>query len=82
MERKTSVHRIKILPEYFEKVKARHKNFEIRVNDRDYQVGDLVVLNEHTGVFYTGRGVTRKIKYILKDCPQYGLKDGYCIFGW
>lgn len=21
-------------------------------------------------------------KYVLKDCPEYGLEKGYCVFGW
>jgi ASC-1-like (ASCH) protein len=77
------VHRLKVLPPYFQDIKDRKKNFEIRLNDRDFQVGDIAVLEEFTGHgFYTGEGVKRKIKYVLKDCPQFGLKDGYCIFGW
>lgn len=22
------------------------------------------------------------ITYILRNCPEYGLADGYCIIGW
>lgn len=72
------VHRLKIQQEYFDAVKERSKNFELRKNDRNYKVGDMVVLE----VPLTNQGVTCKIKYVLKDCPQYGLQDGYCIFGW
>ncbi len=82
MDRKPEVHRLKTLQPYFSEVKERKKNFELRFNDRDFQVGDIVILMEWTGEHYTGAGVTRKIKYVLKDCPQFGLKDGYCIFGW
>ena len=82
MGRKPEVHRLKTLQPYFGEVKARRKNFELRLNDRDYQVGDTVVLEERTGEHYTGDSITRKIKYVLKNCPQFGLKDGYCIFGW
>lgn len=82
MCRKPEVHRLKTLQPYFGEVKARKKNFELRLNDRDFQVGDTVVMEEWTGEHYTGDGITRKIKYVLKDCPQFGLKDGYCIFGW
>ncbi len=31
---------------------------------------------------YTGRDYVQSIGYILKDCPEYGLMDGYIIFGW
>lgn len=82
MNRQPEVHRLKTLQPFFGEVKERKKNFELRLNDRDYQVGDTVVLEEWTGKYYTGNGVTRKIKYVLKDCPEYGLMSGYCIFGW
>lgn len=82
MQRNPEVHRIKVLVPYFQSLVDREKNFELRLNDRDYRVGDTVVLEEYTGEHYTGRGITRKIKYVLKDCPQFGLKDGYCVFGW
>lgn len=76
------VHRLKTLQPYFNDVKDKEKNFELRQNDRDYQVGDTLILNEWTGSFFTGAGVTRKIKYVLKDCPEFGLTPGYCILGW
>ena len=28
------------------------------------------------------RQAVRKISYILRDCPDYVLKDGYCIIGF
>ena len=70
--------RKKILPVYFDAVKSRQKNFEIR-KDED----DKLVLGEWKETYgYTGRFVTRKIKYVLRDAPEYGLQDGYCIIGW
>lgn len=82
MNRKSEVHRLKTVQPFFDAVKARDKHFDLRLNDRDFQVGDTVVLEEWTGNHYTGKGVTRKIKYVLKDCPEFGLMEGYCIFGW
>lgn len=29
----------------------------------------------------TDQAIKKKVVYILKDCPQYGLKDGYAILG-
>ena len=82
-------HELKIVPKYYLPVKEGIKNFELRKNDRDYQVGDTLILCEATGVpvgdnteGYTGRYVRKRIKYILKDCPEYGLIDGYCILGF
>jgi hypothetical protein len=76
------VHRLKTVQPFFNDVKEKRKNFELRQNDRDFQVGDTLVLEEYTGKYKTGAGVTRKIKYVLKDCPEFGLTPGYCILGW
>lgn len=75
--------RKKILPEFFKAVRAREKNFEIREDEDDIRVGDLLILEEfipYKG--YTGNGVRRYVKYVLRNCPEYGLKHGYCIIGW
>lgn len=76
-------HDLKILPEYFEAVASGKKKFELRKNDRDYKVHDMFVLREwEPDKGYTGRDYIDEIGYILKDCPQYGLMNGYIIFGW
>lgn len=76
-------HDLKTLPEYFEAVISGKKNFELRKNDRDYKVGDMFALREwEPEKGYTGRDYVQSIGYILKDCPEYGLMDGYIIFGW
>ena len=76
--------RKKILPIYFDAVESRQKNFEIRKDDDDVQVGDKLVLGEWDEEFhwFTGRFVTRKVKYVLRNVPEYGLKEGCCIIGW
>lgn len=71
----------KIAPEYFLAVRAREKNFEIRIDEDDIQVGDLLVLEEWNG-FYTGYSVRRYVKYVLRDATTLGLKPGYCIVSW
>lgn len=73
--------RKKIAPEYFKAVRAREKNFEIRLDEDDIQVGDLLILNEWDG-YYTGEGVRRYVKYVLRHRPDLGLMPGYCIIGW
>lgn len=75
-------HDLKLSSQYYDDVMRGCKRFELRENDRDYQVGDVVVLREYDNGQYTGRYFIQVIGYILKDCPQYGLMDGYCIFGW
>ena len=72
----------------FQDVLDGNKTFEIRFNDRDYQVGDLVILKEteFTGeqmksgqpLVYTGREIQKRISYVLSG---YGLHEGWVILG-
>lgn len=76
------VHYLKIKPEYYRDVQSGLKTFELRKNDRDFQVGDILMLIKLDDKGNETDQVTRvKVTYILKDCPQYGLKDGYAILG-
>ena len=74
-------HEKKILPQYFKDVKEGRKNFELRKDDCDYQIGDLIQLQEWNYGTYTGETITKEIAYILRDCPEYGLAPGFCILG-
>ena len=74
-------HELKILPEYYLAVTSHLKEFEIRKNDRDYHVGDVLILREWNGEHYTGRTVTKTIKYIFVGTGEYGLSEGYCVLG-
>ena len=80
----TKTHELKILPKYFRQVKLGIKKFELRKNDRGYEVGDYVKLCEHDGVVYTGESIQAKITYVLnyEDAKEFGLCPGYCIFGF
>ena len=73
--------RKKILPEYFDAVQGYRKNFELRKDEDNIQVGDELILEEWNGE-YTGNYTLRKVTYVLRNVPEYGLKDGYCIIGW
>ncbi len=76
------VHYLKIKPEYYKDVECGLKTFELRKNDRNFQVGDILMLIKLDDNGNETDQVTRvKVNYILKDCPQYGLKDGYAILG-
>lgn len=82
MNKDKTKHEIKILPQYYEAVSKGNKRFELRKDDRNYQVGDIIKLREWDGKEYTGYEMITGIRYILRDCPEYGLMEGYCIFGW
>jgi len=72
----------KTLPQYFDAVIKGNKNFELRKDEDDVQIGDAVVLKEWDGTNYTGRETGRTITYVLRNAKEFGLTDGYCIFGW
>jgi len=74
-------HELKLLSKYFLDVADGKKSFELRKDDRDYKVGDTLKLKEWTGKQFTGSYSTRLITYVLRDCPQYGLKKGFVILG-
>lgn len=75
--------RKKTLPKYFNEVWIGNKNFELRKDEDDAQVGDELILDEYSPTYgYTGTFVKREITYVLRNVPEYGLMDGYCIIGF
>lgn len=82
------LHRLKIHSAYFAAVVDGTKTFEIRNNnDRDFQKGDVVVLNEYDPDLwdsdreaygrYLGRHVTTDITHVT----NYEQKPGFVVFG-
>jgi hypothetical protein len=79
------IHELKTWPVYFEAMRAGYKTFEYRLNDRDFQPGDILALREYTPTqpdgnsteSYTGRTMRVRVTYIVLECP--GLPPGYCI---
>lgn len=72
---------LKIKPEYFVAVMQGNKTAELRLNDRDYQVNDIMILREFDGTKYTGHSVCAKITHILTNCG-FGLQDGYAMLSF
>ncbi len=87
------LHKLKLTQPYFSQVKYHNgkvenffKKFEVRKNDRDYQVGDLLLLLEYFPPEYevyssqglSGDGYFTEINYILNS--NYTL-DNYIILG-
>lgn len=68
------IHELKIKPNFFTDVITGEKSFEIRKNDRPFKKGDLLALNEHDGVNYTGNSCLVYVDYII-DNPEYVKKD-------
>ncbi|MDR3599388.1 MAG: DUF3850 domain-containing protein [Desulfosporosinus sp.] len=79
MDNKRKTHYLKATPEFFKAVKSGEKTFESRINDRDYQVGDTLVLQEwlpHT-LQYSGDEIIKVVTYLL-DHKQF-CAPGYVI---
>lgn len=74
-------HRLKIKSEHFSAVINNTKTAEIRYNDRNYQVGDILILNEidENGIF-TGNKCVVTVTHIL-DNNQY-LQTGYVMLSF
>lgn len=77
VEKEPTIHELKILPEYFEAVVSGDKRFEIRKNDRNYEKGDILRLNEYQDGQYTGDVHVAEITYIT----DYAQQDGYVVLG-
>lgn len=80
-------HRLKTLPAYFNETLHGRKNFEVRIDDRGYVLGDFVVLEEWTPEGgYTGRSLERAIVYILRKVEGCrhgaGLESGWVVLGF
>ena len=71
------IHELKIRPEFFEACTSGKKTFEVRRNDRPFEIGDYLALNEWDGEIYTGRCALYTVTYILSD-TEY-CKPGYAI---
>jgi Domain of unknown function (DUF3850) len=82
-------HILKTDPTAFADVLSGAKTFEIRLNDRGFEVGDTLQLleTEHDGadmrsgapLIYTGREITKTVSHIQTG---YGLAEGWCCLSF
>lgn len=73
-------HELKTWMPYFGEVLVGHKTFEVRKNDRDFQVGDTLILREWADdkKEYTGRKLARRVTYILNG-GEFGIQGEFCV---
>ena len=79
MKNRARIHHLKTVQPYFDDVISGKKTFEVRRNDRDFKVGDILVLFECVDGKKTGAYTGQKITYIL-DNKEY-CKEGYVVLG-
>ena len=73
------LHNLKILPVCFTSVISGQKTAELRKLDRDFRVGDVIILNEFDGEKFTGRTVRILITQIYVG--EY-VAPGYCMISF
>ncbi|MFC0182541.1 protein of unknown function [Pseudarcicella hirudinis] len=75
-------HEIKCEREYFSQTWLRKKPFEVRKDDRNFSVGDELMLREWIAhkQEYTHRVMFAKISYKLEG-GQFGIGKDYCVLG-
>lgn len=72
------IHELKTYPSYFQKVRSGVKTFEVRKHDRNYQIGDTLILKEWFEE-YTGQEESVIVTYMLTDSKF--VKEGFVIMG-
>ncbi len=87
-----AIHHLKTWPEFYRTILDGSKTFELRKNDRNFEVGDTVILQEWNPdtETYTGDQDEFVIGYIITSYDtddafqtsldnHLGLTPGYCI---
>jgi Domain of unknown function (DUF3850) len=71
------VHKLKTWPRFYQQVAIGYKQFEVRRDDRGFQVGDILILeecDEKNG--YSGAAVAFEVSYLMRG-GMFGLKKGF-----
>jgi uncharacterized protein YqfB (UPF0267 family) len=72
-------HRLKTWPIFYDDVEAGAKTFEIRKNDRNFQVGDILKLEkfDKDSGGYTGDSLKAVVSYTIRLDGLPGMPDGF-----
>jgi hypothetical protein len=62
---------------------SRQQAFDVRENDRNFQVGDMLILREFDpeSEQYTGQSITRWVSYVLQG-GAFGVQPDWCVLGF
>lgn len=88
IERKRHV--LKCWPEFYDAIAGGRKTFELRRDDRGFEVGDVLELrwwNPETESYYDGDSsdtntLFARVSYVLRDAPNFGLAPGFAIMSF
>jgi hypothetical protein len=76
-------HTLKTWPVYYQAIADGSKTFEVRKNDRRFEVGDVLDLREwdpQTGAF-TGREMGKVVSYVMRG-GAFGIDPDFCVLGF
>jgi hypothetical protein len=78
---KMKIHELKTIDPYFQNVWDGNKKFEVRFNDRDFKVGDLLLLKKYDipSKMYLPVEILCDVIYLLSD-EKY-VKEGFVVLG-
>ena len=78
------IHNLEICENYVEPILAKEKNFDIRINDKEFQKGDYINYTEHSAT--TGQNNKNRLKdkifKITYVHSGYGLEKDFVILGF
>ncbi len=79
---KYAYHELKIWPPYFQAIWKGTKTFEIRKDDRGFDVGHLLLLREWSpeAKRYTGSYLLKAVTYVMHG-GRFGLEVGHVVMG-
>lgn len=77
------IHLLKIQERFYNDILVGGKRFEVRKDDRGYQVGDVLNMRETAAGKVTGRIVYALVTYIYRnDQDSEFLRNGHIIMGF
>lgn len=76
------IHELKTLADFRWDIIHNRKTFEVRKNDRNFQVDDILLLKFWNDELkqYTGDEAKAEVLYVLHG-GKFGIEEGYCVMG-
>ncbi len=76
------IHQLKCWDEFMMDVATGKKSFEVRKNDRGFNVGDTLILKGWNNYFaeYTEQFIEAEVTYILNG-GAWGIEEGNVVMG-
>jgi ASC-1-like (ASCH) protein len=75
------IHKLKIQTNYLQHIYEGKKKFEVRLNDRDYQVGDFIIFDEIPSPIDRPADECKTKFKIIYVHHGLGMQDNYVVLG-